>query len=164
MSLSRDRLKQLEEVEQDVVVVIESASQSLLELSKQQPSEEYVIARTTEFLKGIKISLIFSLICCLIGLGHFFRQSFIHLLIHSPINSFTHSIIQSFIHSSTHTSFFHSFNTVIIFLYFVELFISVRSCTCSFAHSLTHFFIPSFLHSFIHPFFHFIQIHLFYRP
>ncbi|XP_066930148.1 mediator of RNA polymerase II transcription subunit 11-like [Clytia hemisphaerica] len=54
MSLSRDRLKQLEEVEKDVVVVIESASQSLLELSKQQPSEEYVIARTTEFLKGLE--------------------------------------------------------------------------------------------------------------
>ena len=52
MSLSRDRLKQLEDIETDVVVVIESASQSLLELSKQQPSEDYVIKRTTEFLKG----------------------------------------------------------------------------------------------------------------
>lgn len=53
MSLSRDRLKQLEDIEAEVVVVTESASQSLLELSKQQPSEDYVIARTTEFLKGI---------------------------------------------------------------------------------------------------------------
>ena len=52
MSLSRERLKQLEEIEQDVVHVIESASQSLLELSKEQPSEKYVISRTTEFLKG----------------------------------------------------------------------------------------------------------------
>lgn len=53
MSLSRERLKQLEDIETDVVNVIESASQSLLELSKQQPVEEYVIKRTTEFLKGI---------------------------------------------------------------------------------------------------------------
>ena len=55
MSLSRDRLKQLEDIETEVVVVTESASQSLLELSKQQPSEDYVIARTTEFLKGMNI-------------------------------------------------------------------------------------------------------------
>ena len=53
MSSSRDRLKQLEDIEAEVVVVTESASQSLLELSKQQPSEDYVIARTTEFLKGM---------------------------------------------------------------------------------------------------------------
>lgn len=52
MSLSRERLKQLEDIETDVVKVIESASQSLLELSKQQPVEDYVISRTTEFLKG----------------------------------------------------------------------------------------------------------------
>lgn len=54
MSLSRDRLKQLEDIEADVVGVIESASQSLLELSKQQPSEDYVNSRTTEFLKGLE--------------------------------------------------------------------------------------------------------------
>ena len=58
MSLSRDRLKQLEDIETEVVVVTESASQSLLELSKQQPSEDYVIARTTEFLKGIIIFIL----------------------------------------------------------------------------------------------------------
>lgn len=52
MSLSRERLKQLEEIEQDVVRVIEAASQSLLEISKAQPSEEYIIKTTTEFLKG----------------------------------------------------------------------------------------------------------------
>lgn len=52
MSSSRERLKQLEEIEQDVVTVIESASQSLLELSKEQPSEDYVISSTTRFLKG----------------------------------------------------------------------------------------------------------------
>ena len=52
MSSSRERLKQLEEIEQDVVTVIESASQSLLELSKEKPSEDYVISSTTKFLKG----------------------------------------------------------------------------------------------------------------
>ena len=52
MSASKERLKQLEEIEQDVVSVIESASQSLLELSKQQPNEEYVNTITTKFLKG----------------------------------------------------------------------------------------------------------------
>ena len=58
MSSSRERLKQLEEIEQDVVNVIESASHSLLELSKEQPSEEYVIACTTRFLKGNQIYII----------------------------------------------------------------------------------------------------------
>ena len=51
-STSRERLQQLEEIERDLVGVIESAGQSLLELSKEQPSEDYVVARTTEFLKG----------------------------------------------------------------------------------------------------------------
>ena len=55
MSSSRERLKQLEEIEQDVVTVIESASQSLLELSKEQPSEDYVISSTTRFLKGMLV-------------------------------------------------------------------------------------------------------------
>jgi len=54
MSSSRERLKQLEEIEQDVVTVIESASQSLLELSKEKPSEDYVISSTTKFLKGLE--------------------------------------------------------------------------------------------------------------
>lgn len=54
MSLSRERLKQLEEIEQDVVRVIEAASQSLLEISKALPSEEYIIKTTTEFLKGLE--------------------------------------------------------------------------------------------------------------
>lgn len=52
MSASKERLKQLEEIEQDVVGVIQAASQSLLELSKEIPSEEYVITSTTKFLKG----------------------------------------------------------------------------------------------------------------
>ncbi|XP_002164790.1 mediator of RNA polymerase II transcription subunit 11-like [Hydra vulgaris] len=53
-STSRDRLQQLEEIERDLVAVIESAGQSLLELSKEQPSEDYIISRTTEFLKGLE--------------------------------------------------------------------------------------------------------------
>jgi len=54
MSASKERLKQLEEIEQDVVGVIQAASQSLLELSKEIPSEEYVITSTTKFLKGLE--------------------------------------------------------------------------------------------------------------
>ena len=52
MSLSRERLQQLEKIEDNVVNVIQCASQSLLELSKEQPSQEYILKTTQEFLQG----------------------------------------------------------------------------------------------------------------
>ena len=58
MSLSRDRLKQLEDIEQEVVRVVESAALSVAELSKAEPSEDYVVARATEFLKGKSYKLL----------------------------------------------------------------------------------------------------------
>ena len=52
MSLSRERLQQLEKIEDNVVNVIQCASQSLLELSKEQPSQDYILKTTQEFLQG----------------------------------------------------------------------------------------------------------------
>ena len=52
MSLSKERLQQLEKIEDNVVNVIQCASQSLLELSKEQPSQEYILKTTQEFLQG----------------------------------------------------------------------------------------------------------------
>jgi len=54
MSLSHERLKQLQEIEDDVVNLIQCASQSMLELSKEAPSEEYVIKTTTQFLQSLE--------------------------------------------------------------------------------------------------------------
>lgn len=54
MSQSGDRLKQLEEIEKDVVKVIRSAGETLEELSKDNPSEDRINSTATKFLKSLE--------------------------------------------------------------------------------------------------------------
>ncbi|PFX29044.1 mediator of RNA polymerase II transcription subunit 11-like [Stylophora pistillata] len=54
MSQSGDRLKQLEEIEKDVVKVIRSAGETLEELSKDAPSEDRINSTATKFLKSLE--------------------------------------------------------------------------------------------------------------
>ncbi|XP_068672687.1 mediator of RNA polymerase II transcription subunit 11-like [Montipora capricornis] len=54
MSQSVDRLKQLEEIEKDVVKVIRSAGETLEELSKDNPSEDRINSTATKFLKSLE--------------------------------------------------------------------------------------------------------------
>lgn len=54
MSQSVDRLKQLEEIEKDIVKVIRSAGETLEELSKEVPSEDRINTTATKFLKSLE--------------------------------------------------------------------------------------------------------------
>lgn len=54
MSQSGDRLKQLEEIEKDIVKVIRSAGETLEELSKEAPLEDRINSTATKFLKSLE--------------------------------------------------------------------------------------------------------------
>ncbi|XP_020607398.1 mediator of RNA polymerase II transcription subunit 11-like [Orbicella faveolata] len=54
MSQSGDRLKQLEEIEKDIVKVIRSAGETLEELAKEAPSEDRINSTATRFLKSLE--------------------------------------------------------------------------------------------------------------
>ncbi|XP_031563294.1 mediator of RNA polymerase II transcription subunit 11-like [Actinia tenebrosa] len=54
MSQSRDRLKRLEEIEHEIMKVLQTAGQTLLELSKDSPSDEVVNTKATQFVKSLE--------------------------------------------------------------------------------------------------------------
>ncbi|XP_001640033.2 mediator of RNA polymerase II transcription subunit 11 isoform X1 [Nematostella vectensis] len=54
MAHSRDRLKQLEEIEKDIVKVMQSAGETIAELSNENPSEDMVNMKATEFVKSLE--------------------------------------------------------------------------------------------------------------
>eukprot|EP00794_Sanderia_malayensis_P011252 gene11252-12432_t len=49
-----ERLRQLEETEQDITEVIKCASIALGELAKEAPSEDTITRNTTEFIKKLE--------------------------------------------------------------------------------------------------------------
>ncbi|CAB3998636.1 mediator of RNA polymerase II transcription subunit 11-like [Paramuricea clavata] len=53
-SQSQDRLKQLQEIEKEIVKVVSSAGHALQELSQEQPVEENLNMHTREFLNSLQ--------------------------------------------------------------------------------------------------------------